>query len=350
MLIVLWGLSSDRTMAAVTESLHRLGAPSRLIDQLDVLHTAVRLDVDARVRGAVRTREHTIDLEAVSALYLRPYDTRRHAIIGPPGAGDVAGRHAVAVEDALASWSELTPALVVNRLSAMATNSSKPYQLRQISRFGFRAPETLVTTDPREARAFWARHGTVVYKSVSGIRSRVSRLRPGDHARLDDVAACPTQFQEFVAGRDHRVHIVDTEVFVSAVECDADDYRYAGGRPVDIRACALPREVEDRCRRLAEALDLPVAGIDLRQGRDGEWYCFEVNPSPAFAFYQDATGQPISEAVARFLVGGVRRDRPHRSRAGALLGADGDSAGTIGCLAGSTSTASIGRAGHRSRS
>ena len=306
MLILLWGLSSERTMAAVIEPLHRLGAPTRLIDQLDVLHTAVRLDVDARVRGSVRIREQTIDLEAVSAVYLRPYDTRLPATTSP-GAGDAAWRHAVAVEDALASWSELTPALVVNRLEAMATNSSKSYQLRQISRFGFRVPETLVTTDPRAARDFWARHGTVVYKSVSGIRSRVSRLRPGDHARLDDVAACPTQFQEFVAGRDHRVHVVATDVFASVVECDADDYRYAGGRPVDIRACVLPREVEDRCRTLAEALDLPVAGIDLRQGRDGEWYCFEVNPSPAFAFYQDATRQPIGEAVARFLAGHAAR-------------------------------------------
>jgi hypothetical protein len=322
MLILLWGRSSERTLCAVAESLHRHGAPTRLIDQLEVQHTAVRLDVDARVRGSVRTRAQTIDLEAVSALYLRPYDPRGPAMVAAPGAGDAGWRHAVAVEDALAAWAELTPALVVNRLGAMATNNSKPYQLRQIARVGFRVPETLVTTDPREARAFWARHGTVVYKSVSGIRSRVSRLRPGDDARLDDVVACPTQFQEFVAGRDHRVHVVDADVFASAVVSDADDYRYPGGRPVDIHACALPREVEDRCRTLAGALGLPVAGIDLRQGRDGDWYCFEVNPSPAFAFYQDATGQPISEAIARLLVAGGRRHRPRPPRAGPPLVAD----------------------------
>jgi glutathione synthase/RimK-type ligase-like ATP-grasp enzyme len=94
------------------------------------------------------------------------------------------------------------------------------------------------------------------------------------------------------------------------VLCDADDYRYAGGRPVEIHACALPREVEDGCRRLARAMNLPVAGIDLRQRRDGAWYCFEVNPSPAFAFYEAATGQPIAEAVAHLLMAGARQPGP----------------------------------------
>lgn len=305
-MIALWGLGSERTLTAVHEALQRLGAPTRLIDQEDVLHTAVRLDVGARVRGWVRTRDQTIDLEAITAAYLRPYDSRLLAAIAGSGPGDPAWQHALAIDDAVASWSELTPALVVNRLGAMAANSSKPYQLQQISRLGFRVPETLVTTDPRAAHAFWERHGAVVYKSVSGVRSRVSRLRRRDRARLSDVASCPTQFQEFVDGRDHRVHVVDTDVFASRVVCDADDYRYAGGRPVEIRPCALPLEVEDRCRRLAHAMSLPVAGIDLRQRRDGAWYCFEVNPSPAFVFYEEATSQPIGDAVARFLTTGVR--------------------------------------------
>jgi D-alanine-D-alanine ligase-like ATP-grasp enzyme len=51
-------------------------------------------------------------------------------------------------------------------------------------------------------------------------------------------------------------------------------------------------------------MSLPLAGIDLRRTASGEWYCFEVNPSPGFSFYEDATGQPISEAVATLLMEG----------------------------------------------
>ena len=51
-------------------------------------------------------------------------------------------------------------------------------------------------------------------------------------------------------------------------------------------------------------LGLHVAGIDLRRTDDGRWVCFEVNPSPGFTFYQEETGQPIAEAIARLLAAG----------------------------------------------
>ena len=70
--------------------------------------------------------------------------------------------------------------------------------------------------------------------------------------------------------------------------------------PIKHRGLGGAENVE-RCRRLAAGVNLPVAGIDLRVTAKGEWYCFEVNPSPGFTYYQDATGQPIAEAIAQFL-------------------------------------------------
>jgi hypothetical protein len=43
--------------------------------------------------------------------------------------------------------------------------------------------------------------------------------------------------------------------------------------------------------------------MDLRRTPDGGFVCFEVNPSPAYSFYQDRTGQPIATAIARYLAG-----------------------------------------------
>jgi hypothetical protein len=48
-------------------------------------------------------------------------------------------------------------------------------------------------------------------------------------------------------------------------------------------------------------MKLLAAGVDLRRTVDGRWYCFEVNPSPGFTYYQDATGQPLAEAMAELL-------------------------------------------------
>lgn len=308
MLILLWGLSGESPLAAVYEELLRLGVPIMFVDQRDIQDTEIELIVGSHIRGSIRSREQKINLEDITAVYLRPYDSRRLPQIASSGAMSSAWRHAFAVDDALLSWSELTPALVVNRPTAMAPNNSKPYQLEQIRMLGFNVPETLVTTDPSAAQAFWERHRNVIYKSVSSIRSRVSRLKLEHVERLADVAWCPTQFQQYIPGRDYRVHVVDTEVFACEVISFADDYRYEAQNtpPTEIRACQIPADVEARCRVLAKAMHLPVAGIDLRCSLDGDWYCFEVNPSPGFTYYQRATDQPISAAIATLLVAGPK--------------------------------------------
>lgn len=305
--VLLWGLSTEGPLAAVREELARLGVHVLMVDQHRVLETGIRLGVGQDFEGAIRTDNEWIDLAAVSAAYLRPYDSRQVPAVARKGPEGSARRHALALDHVMASWSEVTPALVVNRLRAMASNNSKPYQLEELRKLGFAVPETLVTTDPQAARDFRERHGTVVFKSISATRSIVSRLRPEDDERLPDVAFCPTQFQRYIPGKDHRVHVVGDEVFPCEVLSAADDYRYPGRHEVQVRACRLPRDVEGLCWQASMILDLPVAGVDLRRTPQGDWYCFEVNPSPAFTYYEDRTGQPIGRAIANLLADGTWR-------------------------------------------
>jgi hypothetical protein len=82
-------------------------------------------------------------------------------------------------------------------------------------------------------------------------------------------------------------------------------YVWRQGTGVEIRPCALPRECADHCRALAAAMNLRVADVGLRRTPEDLWYCFEVNPSPGFTYYQVATRQPIDEAIARLLVAGL---------------------------------------------
>ena len=139
----------------------------------------------------------------------------------------------------------------------------------------------------------------------------VTRLRPEHGERLPDVSHCPTQFQEYVEGTDIRIHVVGEEVFGCEILSDADDYRYPRFRDagVQVRSYRVPGDLADRCRRLAAALELPVAGIDLRRTAAGRIYCFEANPSPGFSFFEEATGQQIGEAIARLLVNAARSER-----------------------------------------
>jgi RimK-like ATP-grasp domain len=301
--ILLWGIATDDPLAAVGAALDLQGSPYVFVDQVAAAETDIELQVNESVTGHLAIRGEGIALEGVRAAYLRPYDYRRLMTVRT--AGDASGRwgRAAAVDEALGAWAEVTPALVVNRPSNMASNSSKPYQTELIRAAGFRVPPTLVTTDQRAALEFLERHGEVIYKSVSGVRSIVTRLASDRIQDLGDVANCPTQFQAYLPGSDYRVHVVGADTFVSGVESAADDYRYASrdGHSVTIRATSVPSDLENACRDLAISLGLVAAGIDLRVTPEGEWYCFEVNPSPGFTFYEDATGQPIAASMARLL-------------------------------------------------
>lgn len=305
-MILLWGISADGPLMAVNEALHRRGANVAFLDQQAVLETEVEMTVGETVNGSLRVGDQTLELGAITSVYLRPYESLRVPAVERAGSRSEEARHAVNVEDVLVSWSDITPGLVVNRPTAMAANSSKPFQAAQILASGFAIPDTLITTDPEAVREFQAKHGTVIYKSISAARSIVSRLTPDQMDHLDDVRWCPTQFQEYIPGKDYRVHVVGDEVFACEIESRSDDYRYSSqeGNETQFRACELPDDCAALCIKLAKLAELPVAGIDLRRGRDESWYCFEVNPSPGFTFFQDATDQPIDEAVAQLLIAG----------------------------------------------
>jgi glutathione synthase/RimK-type ligase-like ATP-grasp enzyme len=304
-MIVLWGLRADTPLAMVDHALTQLGETVFWMDQAEQR----RLSLEETANGAeLSDGEHTIALEEIAGVYLRPFDTSRlpEIAILPTDGQDY--QRALSVDMAFAAWCQTAPVTIVNRPDDMASNNSKPYQSALIVEAGFAAPDTLVTTDEAAVRDFVAEHGAVIYKSCSGVRSIVSRFGPEDFERLKRLPACPTQFQAFVPGTDVRVHVVGEEVFATEIRSDADDYRYAArcGVTTTLRAFTLDTDIAHRARTVTRALGLSLSGIDLRRTPDGEWVCFEVNPSPGFSYYQQATGQPIAAAVADLLMTGSR--------------------------------------------
>jgi len=297
---MLWGLSGDAALDSVRRELVRRAAPHVVLDQRHIRGVRCDFNVATSMTGRLVLNRQLVDIDEIGAIFVRPYDIR-HVLRESSDVEALCG--AVILTRQLFAWMDVADGLVVNRPSAMISNSSKPYQSELIARNGFAIPDTLVTTSPDSARDFIARHDHVIYKSVSDVRSTVSRVDPSDWDRIDDVANCPTQFQAYIAGTDWRVHVVGDDVYACEVRCVADDYRCAElqGLAVDIRPAVLPEPIETRCHALAHGLNLPLAGIDLRRTADEEWYCFEVNPAPAFTYFEQATAQPLSAAIARLL-------------------------------------------------
>lgn len=286
-MIVLHGLHSDAPLENVRRVLADRGVPHLFLDQASCARVAVEPVGD---RLALRVGDLEVPVHHLRGVYLRSYD------LGD--AVDATESHRLArLSFGLREWAEALPehVRVVNRPSAGLSNHSKPRQATVIEQAGFAVPEALLTTDPDAAEAFVAEHGKVIVKSISGTRSIVRIVGPDDD--LGAVRWCPTQFQRFVAGVEYRVHVVGDRLFVHRVRSHAVDYRYGG---FTLEPADLPDPVADHCRALARALGLELAGIDLRFGSDGRWYCWEANTSPAYSSF-DGPGHEIASALAEHL-------------------------------------------------
>jgi len=291
-MILVWGEQDDVPVARVIEELRALTAPVLHVTSADLGAIQFELSLGPRPDGWLNLRGRKIAIKDIRGFYLRPGATDSPA--------------AARAAQALLGLAAFLPGVVLNRPAAGRSNHSKAYQLGLIAQAGFEVPDTLVTTDPDCALAFVREHGRLAYKALSGIRTIVATLGPGDEGRLDGVSAGPVQFQAYVDGLDVRVHVIGEQWFACAVRSAATDYRYAAaqGDSIELSELEIPPDVGRRIVEMVRGLGLRFAGVDLRLTPTEKWVCFEVNPSPGFPFYEDHTNHPIAATVANELISG----------------------------------------------
>ncbi|MBP6996812.1 MAG: hypothetical protein KBB39_11800 [Phycicoccus sp.] len=294
-MIGLIGQGGDPCLARVAQEAQAGGIPCVFIDEDRLADAALRIDMRGPDLAAVlRTGDAVIDLDHLSGIYCRP--------LGPADPGQ--GR-AGAIAAALHDWLDATAVPCFNRPEAMRSNASKPYQAQLITAFGLATPPTLVTNDPELVRAFVAQHDRVIYKSVSGVRSIVRELDAAALRRLDRLPDLPVQFQAYVEGVDVRVHVVGDRIYADRIVTPAVDYRYAAsdGLPSSHEPITLEPALAQTCIEVSAGLGLPLAGIDLRITPAGDAVCFEVNPMPAFSWFEGESGLPIAAGIVEVLSG-----------------------------------------------
>jgi len=306
-MILLCGIPTETPMALVSDALDSNGTPYVVLNQRKFASMRMSLDIQAgKPTGRLQLNGDSYSVDEFTGVFSRLMDYHHLPELQDAPADSPDLKFCGNLFETLTRWAEISPARVVNRIAPMGSNFSKPFQAQLIKRYGFEVPETLITNDPDLVRAFRARHGRIIYKSISGVRSIVQTLTDEDMMRIDNIRWCPTQFQAFVEGTNVRVHTVGDKVFATGINTEATDYRYAhrqSGDHAELRPVELSDDLAEMCVKLSAGLGLAFAGIDLKITPENHVYCFEVNPSPAFSYYESQTGQPISRAVADYLSG-----------------------------------------------
>ncbi|MFB3888058.1 MAG: RimK family alpha-L-glutamate ligase [Candidatus Bathyarchaeia archaeon] len=299
MVILVCGASDDSQIALLARSLKRKAADFLVLEE-EAMADEVQLRwqiVDRGLTGKVRVGSRLFDVHGISGVY--------HRFVNPEDLFD-STRHANKTRSVLRALMDLLdvlPTRVVNRRRSMMSNNSKPYQALLIRQAGFMVPETLVTNDDAALQKFASKVGPLVYKSISSARSVVAPLDEKALEKIGSLRYLPTQFQRRIAGLNVRVHVVGRRLFATQALTTALDYRYASTEGVSVRLkpYELTLEWQRRCLHLARLCGLAFTGIDMIVSEQGV-YCLEVNPSPGYSYYQEATGQRISDALAAYLM------------------------------------------------
>lgn len=203
-------------------------------------------------------------------------------------------------------------AFVVNPLPAQRA-AIKPYQLAVAQRIGLRVPDTLITSDPRRAQEFVAKHqGQVVHKAMTSPRNAFVHTRlweESDRDALHQLLIAPAIFQELIEGpTDIRATIVGDEIYAAAISTSQSRAGLDSRLDLDVPtvACELPSDIAAQLQSLMAELGLIFATVDLKVDVNGQLYFLELNPQGQFLYVEVLTGLPIAAAVARLLVRAAR--------------------------------------------
>ena len=315
--LILSGLSHDIHAAAVRWALQRSGLqPLWATTLADPALAPLSLHADAR--AGVRATGGIDATHASSVWFRRPRAPR-----ALPGLGE-ADREFV-----LDEWRRMIEnvhlfgatggAFWVNRADRGLAAEHKLLQLQAAHRCGLRFPDTLVSTDPDEIRAFHRRHGRVVYKPFLAhswrdregrIHSSYARTVDADALRHDaSLRLCPGIYQAQVRKRcDLRVTAIGERLFTARIdsperEDGVIDWRSASlGGNGRFRPWSLPAAWEDGLRRFMRDLGLSFGCIDLVADEDDQLHLLEINQAGQFLFVEDATPElPLLRAMAALL-------------------------------------------------
>jgi glutathione synthase/RimK-type ligase-like ATP-grasp enzyme len=244
--------------------------------------------------SAIHLRSKTYALGDASAIYCRWTSSRASED------RDTESRRRLLTES-LKLWTLTSGAKVVNRADSASHNGSKPLHEGFLADLGFRVPASITSCSGDELSAFCEEHGWAIMKSASGGRDHgLCRFFDPSELLEYEPSLGPLHLQQYVEGRDVRVHVVDKEAISVLIQSSAiaPDYRssIATSTYFDYE---LPPNVAGLVRDAASIQRLSFSGWDFKLDARQRLWCLEANPMPAYHFYD--VGGRITDALCRLL-------------------------------------------------
>jgi glutathione synthase/RimK-type ligase-like ATP-grasp enzyme len=127
---------------------------------------------------------------------------------------------------------------------------------------------------------------------------------------LDQTKYSPSLFQRLLEKTvDIRVTVIGKKVFAVAIDSQSTvetriDWRRGDSTNLRHTVLELPPDIESKCLQLVSTLGLNFGAIDLVLAPNGDYYFLEINPNGQWAWIEQLTGLPLTEALVDLLAEG----------------------------------------------
>lgn len=320
-----------KTILIVTHSNDHVGV-ANVIAQLRLMgHRPVRLDSDlypTEVSLSLYQDSHTTDYTLVTpehSIAGREIDAIWYRRFAPAaclvGAVDILYQDIAIKESREVMLNFLTQldCFKVDDYWVARRAAQKEVQLSAARDAGMAIPATLISSDPREVKAFCLHHGSVVAKMLHAFSVNRNEeefvLYTSDISSeqiTDALKLCPMVFQQKIAKqRELRVTVVGQQCFCVALYsplwAGAEiDWRRQASELIECwQTEPLPEAIEKQCIELCRKLNLQFGAIDIIVDTCGRYVFLEINPCGEFYWAEQFNGLGITSALARLLADGA---------------------------------------------
>lgn len=205
----------------------------------------------------------------------------------------------------------------LNSVFSIREAENKIYQLTLAKNIGFDIPESIITSNEKDAREFILSHNNdCILKPIKSGQVGESEdsqiiftnaLDEKHIKELNRINGYPTYFQECLHKKsDIRVTVVGEQIFAAKIHSqDFDDtkvdWRKGESVKLSYSEYTLPKEVKKKCYVLLEILHLNFGAIDFVETTDDRLVFLEINPNGQWGWIEKRLGLQISDEIIRLL-------------------------------------------------
>lgn len=210
----------------------------------------------------------------------------------------------------------------LNHPSKVYAAANKAYQLKVAMEAGLNIPKTIITNNSYNVRDFFKQYnGQVIVKNLATpwyidskgqtVAAYTKPLISGHLQNPEKIEFSPLIYQQFIHRiADVRAVVVGSQIFAAATNIANKSGHYDIRRiPLEkavYTQISLPAEIYNYLLTVMDRLDLKYSSIDLAVGSDGKYYFLDLNSTGAFIWLEKLANLPISNAIADFLISGLK--------------------------------------------